>query len=211
MNPLEAQRAARRKLLAAARTSGRRSGLPPALFLTDPVRTPDPAGVANGLPAGWGVIYRHFGARDRLTVARALAGVCRRRGLVLLIAADPDLARSVGADGVHWPARRLPVRMTSGFRLQTASAHSLREIARARRAGADAAILSAVFPSRSPSAGHPMGPLKFRLAARSGRLPLYALGGVKPDNAARVSRDTRAQIAGWAAIDGLRDAFGDQA
>lgn len=181
--------------------------MPPALFVTDPVRTPDPVAVAARLPAGWGVIYRHFGAADRLEVAQTLARVCRIRRLVLLIAADPGLARRVRADGVHWPSKRLPLRR-AGFRLETASAHTLAEISRARRAGVNAAILSAVFPSRSPSAGRPMGAIRFRMAAKLGALPLYALGGVTSGNAMRVAQDIRSGIAGWAAVDGLRQAFG---
>jgi thiamine-phosphate pyrophosphorylase len=209
MVPLEAQRAARRKLRASARpVIG--SHLPPALFLTDPQRTPDPVAVAERLPAGWGVIYRHFGAADRFQTAERLAHVCRKKGLVLLIAADPPLARAVKADGVHWPARLLSgMRTAGGFRLQTASAHSLREIMQARRAGVDAATLSAVFPSRSPSAGKPIGPLRFRLAARQGGLPLYALGGVSAANAARVTTSARARIAGWAAVESVSDVFGN--
>lgn len=176
------------------------SHLPPLLFLTDPKRTPDPASVAAHLPAGSGVLYRHFGAEDRREVAVELAMLCRRKGLRLLIAADPQLAADIGADGVHWPealAHNVP-KWRARFALQTASAHSRFAIAQAARMGVDAALLSTVFSSSSPSAGRPMGPLSFSQKCRESALPLYALGGVKAENAIRV-----ANVGGLAAVEGL--------
>jgi len=168
---LKHQATARRKWAAAIRQVETHfpPHLPPLLFLTDPQRVPDPAKVAAGLPTGSGVIYRHFGAQGRGRVARELSAVCYQRGLVLLIAADPELAEKVGADGVHWPEKLLgKARAWRGrFPLQTASAHSRRAIWRAEQAGMDAALVSAVFPSNSPSARRVMG--CFRFGSHRGR------------------------------------------
>src|ERR1700752_4198119 len=79
--------------------------LPPLLFFTDPLRTPDPAAVAERLPAGCGVIYRSFGAADASQGAGRLAGSAERRGLALLIGLDERLAEACGAQGVHLPER----------------------------------------------------------------------------------------------------------
>lgn len=199
---LEPQSRARRKLAAAARLAARHmpEGLPPALFVTDPARTPEPERIAAGLPRGWGVVYRHFGAPDREAVAASLANLCRAQGLMLLIAADPALAIKVEADGVHWPFRmRGQMRRWSGrFRVQTMSAHSAGELRLAARYPVDAILVSAVFPSRSASAGKAMGALKFRKLARETGLPVYALGGVTANTAALAARS-----AGFAAVDGM--------
>lgn len=203
---LEPQSRARRKLVAAARASAHTfaargaAGLPPALFVIDPARAPEPETIAARLPRGFGVVYRHFGAPDREVVARRLAEVCRARGLVLLIACDPDLAMQVGADGVHWPFRlRRGVRRWRGrFDLQTVSAHSRRELNAAACLPVEAVLFSAVFPSKSPSAGPAMGALRFaRIVARSAK-PVYALGGLTADTAAQVSG-----WAGFAAVEGM--------
>lgn len=168
--------------------------------MTDPRRTPDPERIAERLPPGFGVIYRHFGAKDRQETGRRLLRLCRQRRLVLLVSGDPDLARTIRADGVHWPEARLAgVRRRSATWIETASAHSRMAIARAASLGADAVILSAVFPSKSASAGRPIGPYAFRSMARSAAIPVYALGGVTQDNAARIG----ACAAGWAAIDAV--------
>ncbi len=199
---LEPQTRARRKLAAAARLAARLlpPALPPALFLTDPARTPVPEEIVAGLPRGWGVVYRHFGAAERASQAARLARLCRARGLILLIAADPVLAARIGADGVHWPfrMRQQMRRWRARFRLQTISAHSAREMRMAAGYRADAVVLSAVFPSLSPSAGPAMGALRFSKLARASRIPVYALGGVTANNAALAARS-----AGFAAVEGM--------
>lgn len=199
---LEPQSRARRKLAAAARRAARHlpPSLPPALFVTDPERTPVPEKIAAGLPAGWGILYRHFGAADREDTAAALASICRGRGLDLLIAADPALAMAVGADGVHWPFRLRAemLQWAPRFPLQTVSAHSVAELRAAAKFPASAVLLSAVFPSRSPTAGKALGALRFRACARASDLPVYALGGVNAANAART-----ADAGGFAAVEGM--------
>lgn len=163
--------------------------LPACLFLTDPERTPDPLASVTKLPPGSGLIYRHFGADNRHIVAEQLAAVSRHHGVIFLIAADPALALSVGADGVHWPEARIQqARAWRGkFVLQTASAHSRRAVWRAQCALLDAVLISAVFPSQSKSAGHPLGVARFRNLISSSQLPAYALGGVNAHTAMRIS------------------------
>jgi len=202
------QAAIRRKLLAAARLAkparaANGKTLPRTFHFTDPVRTPDILRVARGLPRGFGIVWRHYGFADRLDVGRDLARVCRQRGIMLLVSADPALARRIGADGVHWPEARLTGARVPGF-IETASAHGAQAIARAAHLGIDAVFVSAIFPSQSPSAAKPLGPLKFRQLARAARIPVYALGGINPRNAARAM----SHAAGWAAVDAVLDGWG---
>lgn len=173
--------------------------LPPAFFLTDPARTPHPERIVAGLPAGWGVIYRHFGATDREEVARRLLRLCQRRKLVFLIGADGALAAKIGADGVHWPARmaREARKWRGRFKLQTCSYHSGDRPGDLRALPVRAALVSTVFASHSASAGTPMGTQKFRRLATILPCPAYGLGGVNPDIGLCV-----AYSAGLAAIDG---------
>jgi len=188
----------------AARLGGPRPDGAPALFLfTDPQRTPDPVAAAESLPPGAGVVYRHFGDPDRGRVAARLSAAARERGLVLLVAADPALARAVGAAGAHWPEWAMPqARRTrlAGFALNSAAAHSARAVARAAAAGMDLAFLSPVFETRSRGAGRPIGPLRARALALQSPLPLYALGGVDARSAARLAGSG---MSGFGAVDAL--------
>jgi len=207
----QAQAAIRRKLLGAARLAKpavARNGraLPRAWFMTDPKRTPKPERIAERLPPGFGVIYRHYGANDRFEVGARLAAICRRRRLMLLVSADPQLAQRIHADGVHWPEAALRGgRLRHPHWVETTSAHSPRAVAKAGRFEMDAAILSAIFASASPSAGAPMGPLRFREIARAAPLPVYALGGVTHRNATRAMT----HAAGWASIEAVMSGWDD--
>jgi thiamine-phosphate pyrophosphorylase len=191
-------------LASLARRLNRDAGAPalPALyFFTDPARTPDPAVIAERLPRGTAVVYRHFGAADRARWARRLSRICRARGLLLLIAADPELAARVGADGVHWPEARL--RPGRCGRLVTVSAHSTEGVARAAAAGVDACVLGPVFPTRSSSGRTPLGLFRASQIARGAGVPIIALGGINADTGARlVGRG----FAGLAAVDAFKDA-----
>lgn len=172
-------------LAAVAARLNREAGSPaiPSLYLfTDPLRLPDPEAAAQRLPRGAAVVYRHFGARERLKVARRLATVCRQRGLVLLVAADPDLAERVGADGVHWPERLLPAaRGRQG--IVTAAAHSAAAAARALALGMDCCVLGPLFPTRSGGGRPPLGLFGASQIARAAPGKIIGLGGVSAANA----------------------------
>jgi len=176
--------------------------LPALLFFTDPQRTPDPAAIAERLPRGTAVVYRAFGAADAVETGLKLAAIARRRGLILLVGADPGLAAAIGAHGLHLPERligRLPRLRRPGW-LITAAAHSAAAARAAARAGADAVVISPVFASASPSAGRPLGPMRFAILMKGLRIPAYALGGITPRTARRL-KGTGA--AGVAAVEAL--------
>lgn len=177
---------------------------PRLLFFTDPVRTPDPAEVLAKLPRGAAIVYRAFGDADAVSVGRRLARVARRRGVLLFVGADLRLACAVAADGVHLPERLAARRGVNRFLRRrfylTAAAHSLPAVRRARMAGVEAAVVSPVFRSRSPSAGRPIGALRFRRLVRAAGMPVYALGGVTL-HTAKALKDCGAM--GLAAVEAL--------
>ncbi|MEQ1817846.1 MAG: thiamine phosphate synthase [Terricaulis sp.] len=178
-------------------------GVPSLYFFTDPVRTPDPVAVARRLPRGTAVVYRHFGAADRVQVARRLATLCRSRGLVLLIGADTELAEACGADGVHWPERLMPRERGVAFRIVTAAAHDAMAVARASASGLDACVLSPIFPSSSASAQTELGLFSASQIVRTSSIPVIALGGVTARNVTRLSGRG---FAGVAAVDAFLEA-----
>jgi thiamine-phosphate pyrophosphorylase len=174
------------------------------MFFTDPQRTPEPEAVAARLPRGAAVVFRAFGAADAGERAVRLRAVTRRKGLLLLIGADARLADACSADGVHLPerlaahARRLKAAHPRW--IVTAAAHGLAAARRGAAAGADAVVVSPVFPSASPSAGRPLGPRRMAAVARRAGAPVYGLGGIRHENAPRLL-DTG--LVGLAAVEGL--------
>lgn len=140
------------------------------------------------LPRGSGVIFRHYQLplRERRALFARVAKVARRRGLLLLRAGAAPMR---GEQGTH--GRR-------GRGLTTWPVHSRREAAAATRAGADALLVSPVFPTRSHPGAPALGPVRFGLLVRGLGVPVIALGGM---DAQTVRRLRGMGIHGWAAID----------
>jgi thiamine-phosphate pyrophosphorylase len=187
------------------RRGGGRKGLPALLVFTDPQRTSDLQAAARATPRGGALVYRGFGAPDAEACARGLRAILHARGAKLMVGADAGLAARVGADGVHLPERAAfragaLKRRRPGW-IVTAAAHSPRAARLAAAAGADAAVVSTIFESRSASASPPMGPLRLARLVRGAGLPVYALGGVNDRTAARLKN---LQLAGLAAVEGVR-------
>ena len=192
---------------AAARVSPSAAGLPPLIFVTDPDRTPRPWEIAARLPAGAAVIHRAFGRPGAEADARRLRDVTRAAGVRLLIGLDVAQAVAVGADGVHLPERALDQAdeaRGAGLALVTGAAHSPEALARAAALRLDAALLSPVFPTASPSGGAALGPERFAAWTRAAGLPVIALGGVHAGNAA-VLADSG--VCGLAGAEGVARAF----
>ncbi|WP_241213172.1 thiamine phosphate synthase [Sphingomonas sp. ABOLE] len=157
--------------------------------MTDPRLGDGLWGALARLPRGSGVIFRHYQlppAERRALFAR-IAKVARRRGLVLLRAGAEPMRGERGTHGRH------------GRGLTTWPVHSRREAIAAMRAGADALLVSPVFPTRSHPGAPLLGPVRFGLLVRGLSVPVIALGGMDTHKARRLKP---LGIHGWAAIDG---------
>jgi thiamine-phosphate pyrophosphorylase len=178
--------------------------LPSLLFFTDPARVPDPTTVAERLPRGAGIVFRAFGAPDAVEQGRRLRAIANERGLLLLVGAHANLAEGIGADGLHMPERLaadIPrLRAEHARYLITVAAHDLGAMQAAERAGADAVVVSPVFPSNSPSAGEPLGLKGLEDLIAATPLPVYALGGVR---ARTVTQLIGGGLVGIAAVEAL--------
>lgn len=183
--------------------------LPPLLFFTDPARTPRPWETAARLPAGAGVVFRHFGAGDRLETGRRLREATHTAGVRLLVGLDAELAERIEADGVHLPERALSAAYAlSGRRpdwLLTGAAHSPEAVRGAR--DLHALVLSPVFPAGGASAAKPaLGVEGFSALAALAPCPVYALGGITAANASRLASTGACGLAG---VDAIQTAFAD--
>ncbi len=170
----------------------------PALWLISDKR--NDAGLERALarlPGGSGFIYRHYHLHgpERLARFRALRRIARAKGHVVILADSALTAREWGADGIYGAPRSLTPRRAGLIHLATA--HGLGELGLAARLGADAALLSPVFPTRSHPGDAVLGAVRFRLLARQTFLPVIALGGMSAHRARGLKWPY------WAAIDGL--------
>lgn len=177
----------------AARLNARAPGLPALIALTDVSRRPDARLLLSRLPRGAALLDR-TGRRD-------LARACRRKGVLLISArADAGAGALYVRDLPPERAREIAAWRRRGGRATFAAAHSPRALRRAAAAGATAALLSPVFPTRSHPGATGIGITRFRLWARRSPIPVYALGGVTNTNARALISTAAIGIAG---IDGL--------
>nr|WP_294555207.1 thiamine phosphate synthase [uncultured Rhodopila sp.] len=154
------------------------ASLPRLWLFTDAGRLPDPRPAAAALPRGRaGVVLRHDADPGRAALGKDLARICRERRLVLVVAGDARLAAALRA-GVHLRGGRRPgpARLRG---IVTSSAHSVADLRRAARAGADLVFLSPAFATESHRGAPGLGPLRWgAMARRVPGMPLAALGGV---------------------------------
>ena len=146
------------------------------------------------LPEGAGIVLRHYSlpAEARKELAERVAEAADRRGFMLSIARDAQLAQHVGAKLVHNPARRDPARPFS------ATVHDMSEAEAANSAGAALVFVSPVYATRSHPGREPLGPELASKLARAAAVPAIALGGMDAQRFARLERE---DFYGWAGID----------
>jgi 8-oxo-dGTP diphosphatase len=136
----------------------------------------------RALEAGLRLIQVREGGLDADSRRAFCAEVVRRahaHGAMVMINSDQQLAKEVGADGVHLPAREL---MEAEFRpdLQwcAASCHNAAELARAAQLGVDFVVLGPVAQTPSHAGTPAMGWAQFHALAAQFPVPVFAIGGM---------------------------------
>ncbi len=115
----------------------------------------------------------------RADFADAANALCRSAGAQLLINGDPELARRVGAAGIHLSAAQLGATSARpDFPLVGASCHTRAELEQAAGLGLDFAVVGAVKPTASHPGRTAIGWEAFARLAAGLPLPVYALGGL---------------------------------
>jgi len=145
----------------------------------------------------------HMSIEEYTDYAHSVIALTRRFGARVLLNADPSLVGVCGADGVHLSGRRLmdlSERPLSLSCLVAASCHNRAELVQASLIHVDFSVLSPVLPTASHPQVTPLGWAGFQHLRLHSDVPVYALGGMQPDNL-NMARQMGAQ--GLAMIQGL--------
>ena len=119
-------------------------------------------------------------SRDKVrSLALKILPLIRQHGARLVLNADIELVREIGADGVQLTGTQLAeLRVRPEVDWCAASCHNAEELQRAEALGCDFVMLSPVLPTKShPGAAH-LGWEKFSVIAAGSSIPVYALGGL---------------------------------
>ena len=124
--------------------------------------------------------------RELIERARHVRRWTRQANVLFIVNDRPDIARLVEADGVHLGQDDLPVnaarRIVGPDALIGVSTHSLVQVRQAVLDGADYLGVGPTFPSKTKSFEAFPGLAFIRAAARESSLPMFALGGIGPEN-----------------------------
>jgi len=139
-------------------------------------------------------------------LATRVIELAHRYGASVLINGDVEVARAVGAEGVHWTAAQL---MHASRRpdcaLVAASCHNEAELARAAELALDFVVLGPVCATASHPGAATLGWDRCASLLASYPLPVYALGGM------RMADVDRAWLAGAHGIASMRDIWRENA
>ena len=136
--------------------------------------------------------------------AEELQQLCTRYGVPLIINDRPDIAKAVQAAGVHVGLSDMAVERAREILGEKfiigASAHNVREALAAEAAGADYLGCGAVFGSGTKKDVTILAREELKKICQAVTLPVAAIGGITPENAAQLAGTG---IAGVAVVSGL--------
>jgi thiamine-phosphate pyrophosphorylase len=150
--------------------------------------------VSVALEAGirWVQYRRKSGTRRQLFCeAKKLRDLTGRFGALFIVNDFADIALAVEADGIHIGQDDFPLREARkiiGEKIIGVSTHNLKEALAAEKEGADYIGFGPIFPTATKDAGPPKGSGPLVEIKHSINIPVIAIGGITPLNAAHVFR-----------------------
>lgn len=147
---------------------------------------------------------KHLDRDGLLAEAKALAALCHRYGVPLLVNDDVEVARLSGADGVHVGQEDMAAaearRALGRDMIVGVTAKTVRQALSAQEAGADYLGSGAVFGSTTKLNAKPMSLETLRDICGAVEIPVVAIGGVNRENLPALAGTG---IAGAAIVSGI--------
>ncbi|BCB96137.1 thiamine-phosphate synthase [Dissulfurispira thermophila] len=127
--------------------------------------------------------------RELLDMAYRMRDLTTKYNARLFINDRIDIAMCVNADGVHLGQSSIPAyavrKAVDGSRFFIGvSTHNLEEALAAEREGADFITFGPIYPTYSKlKYGKPVGIESMKIVIENASIPIFGIGGIKPDNA----------------------------
>ncbi|MDH3726767.1 MAG: thiamine phosphate synthase [Myxococcales bacterium] len=171
--------------------------------IVDAEASSDPEGLCRrALSVGCAALQlraKRLDDQSLLQLAEQLNSSCKRASVPFIVNDRSDLAALIGADGIH--LGQGDMRITEAREIVGAidigvSTHNLQQALEAERDGADRIAFGPVFETATKDNPDPVvGLRKLEEVCRAVSLPVVAIGGITPENGARVLEHGAAQLA----------------
>ena len=148
---------------------------------------------------------KDLGGKELFELAEKTRRLCNRYSARLFINDRLDVALAVEADGAQLGKTSIPIESARNLlgpeKLIGASVHALTEATEAKRSGADFILFGPVYFTPSKAAyGPPQGLTALKQIVEKISSPIYAIGGIKPQN---IEETKRTGIRGVALISAI--------
>lgn len=148
-------------------------------------------------------------------LAKEIKSKLDKHNCCLLINDRTDIACSIGADGVHLTEKSLPayearkcLANANKSPLIGVSTHNIDGILKAQETGADFALFGPIFYTKSKAQyGSPLGLKSLEIAAKSTKLPIFAIGGITAERTKDCIKAGAHGVAVISAIMSAQDVF----
>ena len=128
-----------------------------------------------------GVVLRCKDIKKRYLYAKKILRLCKKKKFTFLVSSSYIIAKSIGADGVHYPNKYNYCRKDSKM-LMTCSYHRYNDIKRIKQLSVGLVFISPVFPTRSDVNKKETGLIKISFLANYLKYQYSVLGGVNSNN-----------------------------
>ena len=141
--------------------------------------------IAAAGPAGVILREKDLSPEAYRALAERVLAVCRAHGVPCILHSFPTVAREFGAEGLHLPLpllRALSQEERHSFRVLGASCHSAAEAREAEALGCTYITAGHVFATDCKKGLAPRGLPFLREVCRAVTIPVWAIGGIVPEN-----------------------------
>ena len=141
--------------------------------------------IAAARPAGILLREKDLPPEEYTALAARVLALCARHQVRCLLHTYPQAAQSLGCTSLHMPLpllRRMPGEQRRLFTVLGASCHSVADARQAEGLGCTYISFGHVFATSCKPGLDPRGPALLREVCCAVDIPVYAIGGITPEN-----------------------------
>lgn len=141
--------------------------------------------IAAAHPAGIVLREKDLSPKAYQALAEQVLPICQSHAVPCILHSYPQAANTLGVSAIHLPLpilRELSEQQRKSFRILGASCHSVEDAKEAEALGCTYITAGHVFVTDCKKGVPPRGLAFLRAVCESVRIPVWAIGGIAPDN-----------------------------